>query len=96
MLHRSTIDALVAPKKRPPDVDESTLSLKELREEAKLKDNIVNSFLPLASDGTLADAKDLLDKNPQCLDILVNTRRNQEWDCGPSDHECDGAKCGND
>ena len=71
VLHRSTIDAFVAPKKRPPDVDESTLSLKELLEEAKLKDNIANSFLPLASDGTLADAKDLLDKNPQCLDILV-------------------------
>jgi len=71
VLHRSTIDAFVAPKKRPPDVDESTLSLKDLLEDAKLKDYIVNSFLPLASDGTLADAKDLLDKNPQCLDILV-------------------------
>ena len=71
VLHRSTIDAFVAPKKRPPDVDESTLSLKDLLEDAKLKDYIGNSFLPLASDGTLADAKDLLDKNPQCLDILV-------------------------
>ena len=27
VLHRSTIDAFVAPKKHPPDVDESTLSL---------------------------------------------------------------------
>ena len=71
VLHRSTIDAFVAPKKRPPDVDESTLSLKDLLEDAKIKDYIVNSFLPLASDATLADAKDLLDKNPQCLDILV-------------------------
>ena len=71
VLHRSTIDAFVAPKKRPPDVDESTLSLKDLLEDAKLRDYIVNSFLPLASDATLADAKDLLDKNPQCLDILV-------------------------
>jgi len=71
VLHRSTIDAFVAPKKRPPDVDESTLSLKDLLDDPKLKDYIVNSFLPLASDGTLADAKDLLDKNPQCLDILV-------------------------
>ena len=71
VLHRSTIDAFVAPKKRPPDVDESRLSLKDLLEDAKLKDYIGNSFLPLASDGTLADAKDLLDKNPQCLDILV-------------------------
>jgi hypothetical protein len=49
----------------------STLSLKDLLEDAKLKDYIVNSFVLLASDGTLADAKDLLDKNPQCLDILV-------------------------
>ncbi len=71
VLHRSTIDAFVAPKKRPPDVDESTLSLKDLLEDSKLKDYIVNSFLPLAANGTLADAKDLLDKNPQCLDILV-------------------------
>jgi hypothetical protein len=71
VLHRSTIDAFVAPKKRPPDVDESTLSLKDLLEDAKLKDYIVNSFLPLAPNATLADAKDLLDKNPQCLDILV-------------------------
>ena len=68
---RSTIDAFVAPKKRPPDVDESTLSLKDLLEDPKLKDYILNSFLPLAPDATLADAKDLLDKNPQCLDILV-------------------------
>jgi len=71
VLHRSTIDAFVAPKKRPPDVDESTLSLKDLLEDSKLKDYIVNSFLPLAPNATLADAKDLLDKNPQCLDILV-------------------------
>jgi hypothetical protein len=40
VLHRSTIDAFVAPKKHPPDA-------------------------------TLGDAKDLFDKNPQCLDILV-------------------------
>ena len=71
VLHRSTIDAFVAPKKRPPDVDESTLSLKDLLEDSKIKDYIVNSFLPLASDKTLADAKDLMDKNSQCLDILV-------------------------
>ena len=71
VLHRSTIDAFVAPKKHPPDVDETTLSLKDLLEDSKLKDYIVNSFLPLALDATLADAKDLLDKNPQCLDILV-------------------------
>ena len=71
VLHRSTIDAFVAPKKRPPDVDESTLSLKDLLEDPKIKDYIVNSFLPLASDKTLADAKDLMDKNSQCLDILV-------------------------
>jgi hypothetical protein len=71
VFHRSTIDAFVAPKKRPPDVDESTLSLKDLLEDPKLKDYINNSFLPLASDATLADAKDLFDKNPQCLDILV-------------------------
>ena len=71
VLHRSTIDAFVAPKKRPPDVDESTLSLKDLLEDAKIKDYIVNSFMPLAPEATLADAKDLLDKNPQCLDILV-------------------------
>ena len=64
VLHRSTIDAFVAPKKRPPDVDESTLSLKDLLEDPKLKDYIVNSFLPLAPDATLADAKDLLDKIP--------------------------------
>jgi hypothetical protein len=71
VLHRSTIDAFIAPKKHPPDVDESTLSLKDLLEDPKIKDYIVNSFLPLAQDATLADAKDLLDKNPQCLDILV-------------------------
>jgi predicted transcriptional regulator len=52
-------------------VDESTLSLKDLLENAKVKEYIVNSFLPLDPDATLADAKDLLDKNPQCLDILV-------------------------
>jgi hypothetical protein len=80
VLHRSTIDAFVVPKKRPPDVDESTLSLKDLLEDPKLKDYIVNSFLPLALDATLADAKDLLDKNPQCLGYPRYTRRNQEWD----------------
>ena len=48
-------------------MDESRLSLKDLLEDAKLKDYIVNSFLPLAPNATLADAKDLLDKNSQCL-----------------------------
>jgi hypothetical protein len=67
VLHRSTIDAFVAPIKRPPDVQESTLTLKNLIEDPKIN----NSFMPLAPDATLADAKDLLDKNPQCLDILV-------------------------
>jgi hypothetical protein len=71
VLHRSTVDAFVAPIKRPPDVDESTLTLKSLLEDPKVKDYILNSFLPLAPDATLADAKDLLDNNPQCLDILV-------------------------
>ena len=71
VLHRSIIDAFVAPMKRPPDVDESTLSLEDLLEDSKLKDYIANSFLPVAPEATLADAKDLLDKNPQCLDILV-------------------------
>jgi hypothetical protein len=71
VLHRSTVDAFVAPIKRPPDVDESTLTLKSLLEDPKVKDYILNSFLPLRPDATLADAKDLLDKNPQCLDILV-------------------------
>jgi hypothetical protein len=71
VLHRSTIDAFVAPNKRPPDVDESTLSLKDLLEDPRIKEYIVNSFLPLDPHATLADAKDLLDKNPQCLDILV-------------------------
>jgi len=71
VLHRSTIDAFVAPKKHPPDVDESTLSLKALLEDPKLKDYIVNSFMALSEDKTLADAKDILDKNPQCLDLLV-------------------------
>lgn len=71
VLHRSTIDAFVAPKKHPPNVDESTLSLKDSLEDPKMKDYISNSFLPLGPDATLADAKDLLDKNPQCLDILV-------------------------
>jgi len=71
VLHRSTIDAFVAPKKRPPDVDESTLSLKDLLEDSKLKEYILKSFLALGPEATLADAKDLLDNNPQCLDILV-------------------------
>ena len=57
----------MAPKKRPPDVDESRLSLKDLLEDAKLKDYIVNSFLPLAPNATSADAKDLQNKNSQCL-----------------------------
>jgi len=71
VLHRSAIDAFVVPKKRPPDVDESTLSLRDLVLDPKLSDYIINSFLPLAPDDTLRDAKDLLDRNPYCLDILV-------------------------
>jgi hypothetical protein len=49
-------------------VDESTLSLKDCQ---RTQSYIVNSFLPLAPDATLVDAKDRPDKNPQCLDILV-------------------------
>jgi len=41
--------------------------LKDLLEDSKPKDYIVNSFLPLAPNATLADARDLLDKNSQCL-----------------------------
>ena len=71
VLHRSTIDAFVAPIKRPPDVDESTLSLKDLLEDPKIKDTSLIASCRSLQDETLADAKDLLDKNPQCLDILV-------------------------
>ena len=71
VLHRSTVDAFVAPIKRPPDVDESTLTLKNLLEDPKVKENINKSFMALSEDKTLADAKDILDKNPQCLDLLV-------------------------
>jgi hypothetical protein len=71
VLHRSTVDAFWAAKKNPPTADESTLTLKDLLEDPKLKDYIVNSFMPLSKDATLADAKDLFDKNPLCLDLLV-------------------------
>lgn len=71
VLHRSIVDAFVAAKKHPPQADESTLTLKDLLEDPKLKDYIVNSFRALPADATLADAKDLFDKNPLCLDILV-------------------------
>src|SRR6266487_2924079 len=57
VLHRSTIDAFVAPKKHPPEVDETTLTLKDLLEDPKLKDFIVNSFMPVPESATLADAK---------------------------------------
>ena len=71
VLHRSTVDAFLAANKYPPDKDESTLTLKDLLEDPKLRDYIVNSFMVLSEDATLADAKDLFDKNPLCLDILV-------------------------
>ena len=71
VLHRSTVDAFLAAKKNPPTADESTLTLKDLLEDPKLKDYIVNSFMPLSEDATLADAKDLFDKNTLCLDLLV-------------------------
>jgi hypothetical protein len=71
VLHRSTVDAFLAANKYPPDKDESTLTLKDLLEDKKLKAYIVNSFMVLSENATLADAKDLLDKNPQCLDILA-------------------------
>jgi CBS domain protein len=71
VIHRSTVDAFVAPIKRPPDVDESTLTLKSLLEDPKVKENMNKSFMALSEDKTLADAKDILDKNPQCLDLLV-------------------------
>jgi hypothetical protein len=71
VLHRSTIDAFLAAKKNPPTADESTLTLKDLLEDEKLKDYIINSFMTLSEDATLADAKDLFDKNSLCLDILV-------------------------
>ena len=60
----STIDAFLRLLSVLRTGDESTLSLKDLLEDPKLKDYIVNSFLPLAPDATLADAKDLLDKIP--------------------------------
>ncbi len=71
VLHRSTIDAFLAAKKHPPTATEATLTLKDLLEDPKLKDFIVNSFMALSEAQTLADAKDLFDKNPLCLDILV-------------------------
>ena len=71
VLHRSTIDAFLAAKKNPPTADESTLTLKDLLEDEKLKDYIINSFMTLSEDATLADAKDLFDKNSLCLDTLV-------------------------
>src|SRR5215510_11594765 len=57
VLHRSTIDAFVAPKKRPPDVDESTLSLKDLLEDSKVKAHTLTSSPPLGMDSTIGDRR---------------------------------------
>jgi tetratricopeptide (TPR) repeat protein len=72
VLHRSTVDAFLAANKYDaPDKDESTLTLKDLLVEPKVKDYMLNSFVPLLEDATLADAKYLFDKIPLCFDILV-------------------------
>jgi hypothetical protein len=71
MKNRRAFSTFLAAKKHPPTATEATLTLKNLFEDSKLKDVITNSFMTLPESATLADAKDLLDKNPQCLDILV-------------------------
>src|SRR5262245_5536847 len=40
-------------------------------------------------------AMDLLDKNPQCLDILVTQDGTKNGIVAGWDHQCNGAKCGN-
>jgi hypothetical protein len=83
VLHRSTIDAFVAPKKHPPDVDESTLSLKDLLEDPKLEDYIANSFMALAPEAT-SRQKPAMSRHP-CYPGL-----NQERNCCRLDYECNG------
>jgi len=74
VLHRSTLDGfIVAAKneKAAPPVTEATLTLDKLIADPKYKDTMSKSFLAIAETSSLADAKDLLDKNPTCLDLLV-------------------------
>jgi len=58
-------------RKATPPVTEATLTLDKLVADPKYKDTMSKSFLPIAETSSLADAKDLLDKNPTCLDLLV-------------------------
>jgi hypothetical protein len=75
VLHRSTLDGfIVAAKdeKATPPVTEATLTLDKLMADPKCKNTMSKSFIPIAETSSLADAKDLLDKNPTCLDLLVS------------------------
>ncbi len=76
IIHRSLIDRFLTKKSRskPPLPDLSTFTLQNVLDDADFKKRLEDtSFATVREDGTLADAKDAMDKTPDCQDVFVTS-----------------------
>jgi hypothetical protein len=75
MIHRSAIErflatkALADPPLKPEDLKK--LSVKDLLDDANLKQLMETSFTTVKEDATLAEAKAAMDRTPKCQDVFV-------------------------
>lgn len=70
MAHRSTIDQFIV-QEVAKNIPLANLSLQSMLDDGKYKLVLENGFGTIQATSSLADAKDLMDKTPICLDVFI-------------------------
>jgi hypothetical protein len=75
MIHRSVVDQYLAAQalSKPPPADLSALTLNDFLADKTLKDMVEKSFTAIKEDATMAEAKNAMDRTPNCQDVFVTT-----------------------
>jgi hypothetical protein len=73
MIHRSVVDQYLAAQalSKPPPADLSALTLNDFLADKTLKDMVEKSFTAIKEDATMAEAKNAMDRTPNCQDVFV-------------------------
>ena len=72
VIHRSTIDKFLAEKARSTTpTDMKILTLQDILSDADLGKTLETSFVTVREDSNLADAKDAMDRTPDCQDVFI-------------------------
>jgi hypothetical protein len=74
VIHRSVIDRFLADRAinpSSPPINLADLTLDDMLSDPDLKNAIEQSIATVGESATLADVKELMDKNPHCQDVFV-------------------------